>query len=198
MLYNRTKRVAKRIVCVLFHSFFLAGGFAQPSNKPTTGTLPVANNVETTPSAYPSNSPVNYVRAWEALGAHSLESDFTSQSYTEVKQTTVYLNGLGRPIQTVLKQATPESSPKDLVNPFLYDGFGREQFKYMGYAASSSNGNFKADPFNEQKTFLQNQYPGEQVFYSKTQFEASPLNRTLKSFAQGNHSKRRSGMEYWL
>ena len=56
----------------------------------------------------------------------------------------------------------------------------------MPYVAPATDGAFKTDPFNQQQSFLQTQYPGEQVFYSKTDFEPSPLNRPLKTYAQGN------------
>lgn len=89
-------------------------------------------------------------------------------------------------MQTVSRQTTPGNTPKDIVVPVVYDAFGREVHKYMPYASAASDGKFKLNPFNEEKIFLQSQYPGEHVFYSKTIFENSPLNRVEKSFAPGN------------
>jgi RHS repeat-associated protein len=158
-------------------------------NKPVPSITQVPDPVGTIiapPEAYPAGTQVNYVRTWEAKGAYQDISTFTSQSYTEVNQSTNYFDGLGRPIQTVIKQTTPGSSPTDMVIPVVYDDFGREQYKYMGYASNSADGNFKTDPFNEQNTFSQTQYPNEKVFYSETDFDASPLNRPVTKYAQGN------------
>ena len=85
-------------------------------------------------------------------------------------------------------------SGKDLVAPVVYDAFGREQFKYLPYVQQSGNtsdGKFKTDPFNAQKAFYQNTglapgAQGENVYYSSVDYEASPLNRVLKSYAPGN------------
>jgi RHS repeat-associated protein len=166
-----------------------------PSNKPTTATqvptLPVGKTPYL-PTAYPAGIKVNYVRTWEAMGEYNTEAAFdaaassATDGYKHIKETTQYIDGLGRPIQTVSRQITPGNNPKDMVAPVEYDQFGREIYKFMPYVSASINGNFKLDPFTEQKSFLQVQYPGEQIFYGKNIFEASPLNRPLQTFAPGN------------
>lgn len=111
--------------------------------------------------------------------------------------TTQYLDGLGRPIQTVVKKGAQATggSAVDWVNAIEYDAFGREQFKYLPFAANKSGGNtsladglFKANPFQQQEQFMQGQYgsQGETFFYGQTQFEASPLNRPVKQLAPGD------------
>ncbi len=165
------------------------GLYAQVSNKPVTSMtqVPAAVNAPAAiPVAYPSSMPLNYVRTKDALGPYTSLTAFDAAGYANVKQTTQYLDGLGRPLQTVMRQATPGTDPKDMISPVAYDEFGREQFKYMGYVSNSNTGDFKADPFTEQNNFLQTQYPGEQVFYSRTEFEPSPLNRPVRTFAPGN------------
>jgi len=117
---------------------------------------------------------------------------------TDVKQTTQYFDGLGRVIQTVSRQSSP--TLKDMVVPNIYDEFGREPVKYLPYTSSVNNGQFKPNAFQEQIAFNSTQFPGEQYFYSKTEFEASPLNRPLFSYAPGNDwvgSNRGSGIKYW-
>src|SRR5690606_20017123 len=42
-----------------------------------------------------------------------------------------YYDGLGRPVQTVLKQGSPQL--KDIITPVAYDGYGRESKKYLPY-----------------------------------------------------------------
>jgi RHS repeat-associated protein len=173
-------------------------------NKPvaTTTQAPApTQTVAPVPGNYLAGTPINYIRTWDAMGPYTDAATFITQDYKEVKQTTSYMDGLGRPLQTVLKQATPGATPQDMVSPVIYDEFGREQFKYMPYVSTAVNGNFKTNPFAEQQAFLQSQYPGEQVFYSKTNFEASPLNRVQKTMAQGNSwagSNRGADMQYLI
>lgn len=171
--------------------------FAQtPQNKPSNQSqVSPANTVEAPPIAYPDGTKVNYVRTREALEPIIDEAAFNSRPYTSVKELTEYLDGLGRPLQTVARQAGAGSTPKDIVSPVKYDAFGREVFKYLPYAqttsTNTSDGSFKTDPFNNQSSFYSNSVlnpsiQGEQVYYSKTEFEASPLNRITKTQAPGN------------
>jgi RHS repeat-associated protein len=179
-------KIIKRLPGLLFCGFLATVASAQ--NKPSAATVPPAptGTVAPLPAAYPAATKINYVRTWEAMGPWQTESTFTGQSYTEVKQATSYMDGLGRPLQTVMKQASAAATPTDLVSPVVYDEFGREQYKYLPYISPAASGDFKLSPFNEQQNFLQTLHPGELVFYSKTNFEASPLNRPLKGMVQGN------------
>jgi len=172
-----------------------------PSNKPTTATQapnPTVT-VATIPGSYivSGQTPlVNYVRERDAMGRITDTVLFGSAGYVDVKETTHFFDGLGRPLQTVSRQITPGSNPNDIVLPIVYDQYGREVYKYLPYVATATNskdGNFKQDPFTDQKNFYQNIYPteqpaysGEQVYYSQMNYEASPLNRVLKSLAPGN------------
>jgi RHS repeat-associated protein len=186
MYYSLINKLLKLLPGLLVLGLCSKGLYAQ--NKPTAATQPPAPTVAIAPvpAAYPATTKLNYVRTWEAMGPWQDASTFTGQNYTEVKQVTTYADGLGRPLQTVARQASPDFTPKDLVSMSVYDEFGREQYKYLPFISPSADGNFKLTPFTEQQSFLQTQYPGEQVFYGKTNFEASPLNRPVKSFAQGN------------
>jgi len=145
-------------------------------------------------TAYLQNDSINYVRTWEPKQPYSTEADVSSTTRTvnQVNSTTQYLDGLGRPIQTVNRQLTPDK--QDMVSPEVYDAFGNETYKFLPYQDTSSDGSFKQDPFNSQNNFYKNTYPieqpaysNEQVYYSKTYFEASPLNRVVKTFAPGNN-----------
>ncbi|WP_236059486.1 DUF6443 domain-containing protein [Chitinophaga rhizophila] len=135
---------------------------------------------------------INYVRTWEPDMPLSDTGAVTSttRKVREVKQTTQYLDALGRPIQTVAKGIT--ANGKDLVQTEVYDEFGRRQYQYLPYAdQSSADGRFKTDPFTTQSNFYKNGVLnpgviGESIFYSKTDFETSPLNRVLKTYAPGN------------
>jgi hypothetical protein len=120
-------------------------------------------------------------------GRHGQDHDtvaYASAGYVDVKQTSHYFDGLGRPLQTVQQQITPGNNPADMVTPVVYDPYGREVYKYLPYVASSGNtndGSFKQDPFTDQANFYQNVYPtqqpaytGEQVYYNQTNSSYRP------------------------
>lgn len=173
---------------------------AQPSNKPTASTQSPAatGTLAVRPSDYTTGIKVNYVRTWEAMGPYQDANTMMAADYQHVKEATQYFDGLGRPLQTVARQASPGTSPKDLVAPVVYDAFGREVFKYLPYVQSNNitnDGKFKLTAFTDQDHFYKNvykdgadnlMYAGEQALYSRTDYEASPLNRVQKSFAPGN------------
>ncbi|WP_255373017.1 DUF6443 domain-containing protein [Chitinophaga sp. YR573] len=152
------------------------------------------------PAAY-SGTSVNYVRVWEPNMPTSDTNVVLSAARTiaEVKQATKYFDGMGRPLQSVIKGTSPGG--KDIVTPVVYDSLGREQYKYLPYAqqtGNSSDGKFKTDPFNSQKIYYQNaslnpNVAGETVYYSAVTYEASPLNRVLKVYAPGNSWAKEGG-----
>ncbi|MBK7883011.1 MAG: hypothetical protein IPJ81_03760 [Chitinophagaceae bacterium] len=152
----------------------------------------ITTNAQVTPpSPYPVDVKVNYIRTWEPQIPISDPALVVSKPVSEVKQTTQYLDGLGRPIQMVSKQSSPLQ--KDVVTARVYDESGREQYNYLPFVSTvampgdvTNDGKFKQDPFQQQKAFSQTQYPGETFFYGKTEYEASPLNRVTKSMAAGN------------
>lgn len=152
------------------------------------------------PGAY-TNTVSNYLRTWEPsmpTGDTSVVIA-TNRTVSEVKQTTQYFDGLGRPLQTVRKGVS--NSGKDIVTPVVYDAFGRETYKYLPYVPKTGNvndGKFKTDPFNSQKAFYQDTVlspssKGENIFYSQVDFEPSPLNRVLNSYATGNSWSKSGG-----
>ncbi|HEU4606516.1 MAG TPA: DUF6443 domain-containing protein, partial [Chitinophagaceae bacterium] len=152
----------------------------------------------TVPSAYSRTAPINYVQTWDVVKPITDAASITTASVLQdARMTTQYIDGLGRPLQTVVKSATPLG--KDMVSAVEYDQFGREQFKYLPFAANSTGGNtsmsdgmFKLNPFQQQAEFYSNSSTspikgqGETYFYGQTQFEASPLNRVVKTLAPGN------------
>ncbi|WP_346321111.1 DUF6443 domain-containing protein, partial [Chitinophaga sp. YIM B06452] len=146
--------------------------------------------VNPVPAAYGAGTKVNYVRTWEpAKPLTDPAAVIAETDVANVRQTTQYVDGLGRPLQTVTKGGSP--AKKDVVAPVIYDAFGREQYQYLPYVSTAGDGAFKTNPFNDQKNFYAPTsgtpiYPGEQVFYNQTVFEASPLNRVLQTMAPGN------------
>jgi Domain of unknown function (DUF6443) len=135
---------------------------------------------------------VNYVRTWDARIPITDASTMATRPVTEVLQTTAYIDGLGRPMQTVVKQGSlytklGATTAGDMVSPNVYDQLGREVQKYLPYASTYTDGALKSNPLTEQSSFYSNQLngQGENYFYSSSDIEASPLNRPTKSYAPG-------------
>jgi RHS repeat-associated protein len=156
------------------------------------------------PAAYDPNIKVSYVRTWEALAPEPNSANLPNRGAGQVRQATQYADGLGRPFQVVVKGGAEASGgvAKDLVSARIYDQLGREELKFLGYAAPANTGEFRFDPFEEQKIFYQNflNGQGEAYYYGKTYFEASPLSRAVQSYAAGNSwigTSRGSNMKYW-
>ncbi|HRN56080.1 MAG TPA: DUF6443 domain-containing protein, partial [Agriterribacter sp.] len=108
------------------------------------------------PAPYiPSSVKINYIRTWEAKAPEQDPDALTGRPLRDVQQTTQYFDGLGRSLQTVVKEGSmlTGNSPTDLVSPVIYDGFGRQVYQYLPFASDSSNGLFKPDPFQQQVSF---------------------------------------------
>jgi hypothetical protein len=190
------QRALAFIILVPAALLITAYSFAQlpPANKPDgktqTDPLPASFMIEL-PAAYSPQAKLNYVRTKEALGKYTSETEFNNASaapdgFWNIKEATQYLDGIGRPLQAVSRQGGAGVSPKDIIAAQVYDQYSREVYKFLPYVSGSTDGRFRLDAFDEQKTFMQSQYPGEQVYYGVTKFEASPLNRPEKTFAPGN------------
>jgi RHS repeat-associated protein len=136
---------------------------------------------------------VNYVRTWDARIPITDASTMATRPVTEVLQTTGYFDGLGRPLQTVVKQGSLNTNQGantagDMVSPNVYDLLGREVQKFLPYASTYTDGALKSNPLIEQGSFYSNQLSGqgENYFYSNSDVEASPLNRVIKTYAPGS------------
>lgn len=133
----------------------------------------------------------------------SASADQPSWTVAQAQITTQYLDGLGRPVQTVRHQASPQR--RDLVQPQAYDALGREPKAYLPFPADSTEGigSYRYRALTQQQTFYNRTtlVGGGQgplsptdptagvartgVGYAETAFEASPLNRVLEQGAAG-------------
>ncbi len=149
---------------------------------------------------------VNYVRTWDARIPITDAATMATRPVTEVLQTTGYFDGLGRPLQTVVKQGSLNTNQGantagDMVSPNVYDLLGREVQKFLPYASAYTDGALKSNPLTEQGSFYSSQLSGqgENYFYSNSDVEASPLNRVTKAYAAGSSwvgSGRGTAMNY--
>ncbi|QHS56491.1 RHS repeat-associated core domain-containing protein [Mucilaginibacter sp. 14171R-50] len=148
-------------------------------------------------SAFGQTSDQNYVRT--RVPRREIGTDGKLDSLTgnkdSVMRTVAYFDGLGRPLQTVQVQAT--SSSNDIVQPFVYDAFGREAYKFLPFAYSGTGtGAYRSDALVKQAAYydptpgntnpqqtngvVRTAYP-----YAVTGFEPSPQNRVVEQGAAG-------------
>ncbi|MFN0291065.1 DUF6443 domain-containing protein [Pedobacter helvus] len=132
-----------------------------------------------------ASSDQNYITIYTNRDAsHTAAAQVVAASSDPLKVHTSirYFDGLGRPMQDVQVFGSP--SMKDIVTPVAYDALGREDRKYLPYAAQTgTSGSYRATAIADQLGFhssppsgvVQNGSP-----FSVTQFEPSPLNRVLK------------------
>ncbi|MFN8343436.1 MAG: DUF6443 domain-containing protein [Spirosomataceae bacterium] len=109
-----------------------------------------------------------------------------------------YLDGLGRPTQTVVQEGGSQQTGKPdlLTSTQTYDAFGRVEKHYLPTPLSAGGGSYQ--PASTVQTQAQTFYSDASPF-SKSEYEASPLNRVLKQFGAGNawHSNNRAvGSQY--
>ncbi len=104
----------------------------------------------------------------------------------DYQQEISYLDGFGRPVQSVSIAASP--GRKDMVTPFVYDQFGRQGKQYLPYEAADGSGQYRYYPVNALAAFYNNPPEGvakDATPYSETIFEPSPMNRVLEQYGPG-------------
>jgi hypothetical protein len=105
----------------------------------------------------------------------------------------VYYDGLGRPMQDVKFRQSPTG--RDMVTPIAYDAIGRKERQHLPYTGETT-GKYKEDALAGDGGYVTSAqyifYNGEQatiphdtVPFTRTVFEASPLDRTLKVYGPG-------------
>lgn len=179
------------------------------------------------PAAYSVGAKVNYIRTWDMLAPEATANTIPSKSLREVRQTTQYLDGIGRPLQVVVKNGSLETYTGsnvnvDMVSANVYDQYGREKYSYLPFAANNTggyttnDGQFKMNPFQQQAEFYRStrtsspvEGQGELYFYSQQKIEGSPLGRVEESFSPGNNwvgtsaqaletNRRSVKFKYWI
>lgn len=128
---------------------------------------------------------VSYVRSFDFYKALTSDVTLSSEiSSGNILQTTQYVDGLGRPIQTVARRALPGN--KDMVQFSVYDEYGRVIYQPLPFQSNYDDGRLHLTPSSQQSSFLNGHYTDEDIFYGLTEFENSPLNRVTKQMAPGN------------
>ncbi|TWJ01715.1 RHS repeat-associated protein [Mucilaginibacter frigoritolerans] len=163
-------------------SFIASSGQSLKLYIQTGGCFPLNTNFSANQNYILTTTP----RVSGYLNASSLSGQGTCQ----LMQTVQYIDGLGRPIQTVQVKGSPAGN--DIVQPIAYDQFGRESIKYLPYVltgAMISDGSYKATALTDQPSFYTAPPTGVSTIttpQSVTAFEPSPLNRTIEQGAPGD------------
>ncbi len=150
----------------------------------TTATA-YTNIISITVGGNPFSGNLNYIRARDITrpGISTVTSAGQLTAVGDVKQTTQYFDELGRPWQTVSQLAS--NMQGDMVDMHVYDPVGNESTKFLPYASTTSDGNFKSNAAGDQNTFYASLYPSEGFYYQETNYEASPLARPLANYGAG-------------
>lgn len=140
---------------------------------------------------------VNYVRTYTARQPFTDLAALATAGPAGVQTKTEYLDGLGRSVQTVLRQESPLG--RDLVQPSAYDELGRQPRAYLPYVSGgTSGGDYRPDALKEQDDFYRATAllgPGlasdntvrTGFAYTEQQFDASPLNRVTAQTSPGEN-----------
>ena len=183
-----------------------AGSTAGLSRALTLALLfSVAEGYAQTPNPLPpvfTSPTLNYIRTWKATAPEQNPANLPVRPLSDVKQITDYSDGFGRPLQTVLRGASPAGN--DMVTAHFYDTTtGNEIYNYLPFTSTAAgsgditnDGSFKVDGFQQQAAFYDTYLTGQQGetnvgaggsnwAYGQVNYEASPLNRALNIYAPG-------------
>lgn len=103
----------------------------------------------------------------------------------DITQIINYKDQIGRPLQSIAKQASPNQ--RDIVKFFEYDNAGRTVKNHLGYVDQTDNGYYKTGVKNKQKDFYLNQQGIAHTSrpYAVIKYENSPLSRITEVGSEG-------------
>jgi RHS repeat-associated protein len=109
-------------------------------------------------------------------------------SSCDMMQTVQYVDGLGRPVQTIQVQGSPFGF--DMIQPQAYDQYGRELTKYLPYTPrTGTTGSYRSAALStDQAAFYGSPPSGVGAVanpYAQTVFDNSPLDRPVEQGAPG-------------
>jgi RHS repeat-associated protein len=164
----------------LSHDFVFAAAAGQSLHLYTTvaDCAPLSTNVSTNRNYIITSSP--------RIAGITDASLLQNRSTCDLMQSVQYFDGLGRLIQTV--QVKGSAGLNDVVQPAVYDAFGREGVKYLPYTSSINDGSFKTSATTFQAGFYSTPPAGVTQVNSPiaiTGFDSSPLNRVTEQGAPG-------------
>lgn len=160
------------------------------NNAPTADVLTPGVATQVSMTTYPDtlvDEDLNYIVTRtinkpgivDTVGADALTSVY------DVHQSTEYFDGLGRSIEVVDKQGSPQQT--DMISNTVYDSAGRESYKFLPYSDGLNTGLFRPNGNTQQPAFYNSYFNNtENYYYSVTNFEMSPLERSISTTSPGN------------
>ncbi|AFM02660.1 RHS repeat-associated core domain protein [Bernardetia litoralis DSM 6794] len=176
-----------------FCSFSVFGqttNYTGQSNQPTT--TPTTNLGVINPPAENTPHRVNFVRTYSAQVPIQSERDMRNQPTEKVVVTTGYMDGLGRMIQSNMRDASP--SKKDIIQVANYDQYGRQAKQYLPFT-KQNGGNYEQNGLKEQYLFYRNEPNITHTNYAfiEADIENSPMARMNEVGNVGEHWKLGNG-----
>lgn len=112
-----------------------------------------------------------------------LSTTYLNENKTKKVQAIQYMDGLGRPKQSIAIKANPNG--KDMVIPVEYDNYGRAAKSYLPLPVNSLNGNIQPIAGNDINDYYNTLFGNVPNAYAETVFDDSPLNRVKESAFPG-------------
>ncbi len=137
----------------------------------------------------------NYVKVVELLSpGYASRQEARVFDRARQNQVKTYVNGLGLPIQQVLRQHSPNLS-NDVVTLSTYDNFLRKSRQYLPYVAESDRGDFAEDADGATERFYETakDVAHDSRPYALTKYEPFPHNRVVEQGAPGTDWQPGSG-----
>lgn len=122
-------------------------------------------------------------------------------SLSQKETSKTYVDGLGRPIQQVAQQASPNQN--DIIQPVAYDNLGRQTISYLPYAGKSTDvmGSYRPNAIATEQPAFYNTGGTSKVAtdgspFNQQIFDNSPLQRVLQAGMVGAGFQPVSGQHY--
>lgn len=170
----------------LFLSLFSLSATGQQVSDPTTN-IPGSSATTPVQVPYPGLEDITGVNSYNYIRTEM--PDFPTQIIPNsnnllIRQITNYVDGLGRPLQTVAKKA--HESGRDIIQHHVYDNRGREVYQYQPFIKppETSYGLFVPNVNTRMRQFYDANGPDEEP-YSRSDFEQAPSSRIIKQLAPG-------------
>ena len=152
-----------------------------------------STGIYTIGSAIDNQSDLNYITSinYYKAGVQGT-TDVFDLGVEDYVLSTKYIDGLGRPMQKVTVGLSPLGH--DIVQPIVYDEFGREQNQYLPYVTQEVKGTYRVGAIDPDIYTNSSQYNFYQTAtntahdaqpFSEKIFEPSPLNRVTEQYGPG-------------
>lgn len=173
-----------------FSVFGQTTNYTGQSNKPITTTA--TNLGVLNPPDENREHRTNFVRTYSAQVSIQSMRDMRNQPIEKVVVTTGYMDGLGRMIQSNMREASP--SKKDIIQVANYDQYGRQAKQYLPFT-KENGGRYETSGLTQQYLFYRNEPNITHTNYAfiEADIENSPMARMNEVGNVGEHWKLGNG-----